>query len=136
MNTKITNSIFLLLLITAFNNGIALEVNDGRTHFGLNRCNSTLVFEWTKPAKTIASRGSNERTLLVVGAGAGYTDAVSKIVITVNSGTARAFNQACGEGIINEFEGADVNTIQIQAGTYPALVWVEGDTHPAGIVQL
>lgn len=81
-------------------------------------------------------KGAKERTLLNIGAEAGYTDAVSKVVITVNSGIAKAFNQACGKGIINEFEGADVNTIQIQTGTYPALAWIDGDTNLAGIVQL
>lgn len=82
--------------------------------------------------------GAKERTVLAVRAEAGYTNAVSTIVITitVNSGTAKAFSQACGDGIINEFKGADTNAIQIQAGTYPALAWIDGDTNLAGIVQL
>ncbi|WP_174626279.1 hypothetical protein [Candidatus Methylobacter favarea] len=44
------------------------------------------------------------------------------------------FGQGRGDRVIDGFKGASANTIQIQAGTYPTLIWVEGDARLSGIL--
>ncbi len=57
----------------------------------------------------------------------------SNITVTGRFGSVKAFDQVCGDRVIDGFKDASANAIQIRAGTYPTLVWMEGDVKLAGM---
>ena len=88
-------------------------------------------------AQALKFTGKDGRTLLAVWAGDnygdGYTDPVSDIVVTGNFASVTAFDQVCGDRVIDGFKGASTNSIKIQAGSYPTLVWVDSNATITGI---
>lgn len=57
----------------------------------------------------------------------------SNITVTGRFGSVKAFDQVCGDRVIDGFKDASANAIQIRAETYPTLVWMEGDVKLAGM---
>jgi len=90
-------------------------------------------------AQALMFTGKDGRTLLAVWAGDnygdGHTDPVSHIVVTGSFASVTAFGQACGDRVMDGFKGASANSIKIQAGSYPTLVWVESGANLTGIVR-
>lgn len=76
-----------------------------------------------------------KKALLAVWAGNGYTDTVTEVEIHGSFGNAKAFDQDCGDRVTTGLKKTTANTIQIQAGSYPTLVWVGAETKLTKIVS-
>ncbi len=85
-------------------------------------------------AQALLFTGEAGKALLAVWAGDGYTDAVTDVEIHGNFGNAKAFDQDCGDRVTTGIKKTTATTIQIQAGSYPTLMWVRADSNLTKIV--
>jgi polysaccharide biosynthesis protein PslG len=113
---------------------------------------SILVQDISKDdAHALMFKGKDGRNLLAVWVGSGYTNAVSNIEITGSFASVKAFDKVCGDRVIDGFKGwsakscddqvinvlkdMKADAIQIEAGSYPTLVWVDGNAKLTGIIK-
>lgn len=86
-------------------------------------------------AQVLVFKGKDGRNLLAVWAGDDISDSTTYDIKIIGSfGNAKAFDHDCGDRVINGFQSQNSSTIQIKAGSYPTLIWVEGNANITGIV--
>lgn len=85
-------------------------------------------------AQALLFRNKAGMALLAVWTGHGYVDTATDLEVQGSFNDVKAFDKDCGDRVIAGFKGATANTIQIQANSYPTLVWVGADANLTKIV--